>query len=270
MCIICYKPENVATPPKDVLETCYYNNPDGAGYAIWCNGDNYITYKKGFFSFASLYDSLMNEVITEKDRLAVHFRIATHGSIEAKNCHPFCVHDNTDIASSTEGYCKSVLLHNGILSAPYSSNKKVSDTLAFTLSLAKKERELIESGSLKDFIEKETRGNRILYMNAADDIIIKSGSWLYDKETGCFFSNGTYEDYYYTYKGYNWYNDDAPFLPICPYCGGYVKQLSVVNDLFECEQCCALCDSEGNELELYIVERKNAALYKGKNGSHDV
>lgn len=265
MCVICYKPASVSFPDRATLENCFYNNPDGAGYAVWRNGDNFVTYRKGFFLFDDLYNALMDENIQKEDIVAVHFRIATHGKVNAKNCHPFCVTDDKELVSSTEGFCKSVVIHNGILGKKYSSDKNVSDTLSFTMALAKQESKLINDGTIESFIKKETEGSRILYLNAYDNKVIMTGNWIYDKQTKCYFSNYSFE----IYDGFSSYYSGkyAPLYPICPQCGGFVKHISTLNDLWECEHCGALCDSDGVELELYSVDSSLDNLYKG---SYDV
>lgn len=276
MCIIAFKPSGAAMPSRDILENCFLNNPDGAGYAIKRAGGKSVYYSKGFFTFAEFYAAISAEKITPADVVGLHFRIATNGAVKSKNCHPFFVSNDAENVYSTQGVCKSVIFHNGILSKKYSYDKKISDTCLFTLALAKKEKSLIAKNALSSFIEKETEGNRILYIHADIEKPILSGNWIEDKETGCFFSNNSYSySYAYAYKGFSdyagkyggkWYswekgadtgiNVDAPDFNMCPYCGETVniKQISHTYDLWECDHCAELFDSYGNYIELKYYE----------------
>lgn len=260
MCVICYKPKGAKLPSRDTLETCFINNPHGAGYAIWRDGKKHLYYKKGFFDFDSLYTALLSEKINDKDIVGVHFRIATHGALEPKNCHPFFVSAEKESPFSVQGSCKSVLFHNGILNKKYSYKKDVSDTYLFTLALGTREKDLIARGedALKNFIAKETEGSRILYFHASEKTIIMSGNWEFDKDTGCYFSNNSYLPY--TWRSTSFYepitSKDQTFLA-CPDCGELhnFKCISRLHDLYLCGECGALFDSFGYPLEL--VDRQD-------------
>lgn len=256
MCIICFKPFGVAMPTKETLATCFAYNPDGAGYAIKRHKSNHVYFKKGFFDFEELYSALLAENIEKSDIVAVHFRIATNGGLEPKNCHPFLPSKNSELVYSVEGTVKSVLFHNGILSQKYSYSKSVSDTYLFSCALGKEEKKLIvKENAIKDFIEKETIGSRILYIHAGEGIIVKSGNWELDKETGCYFSNSTYKPDYYSRKWYG-FSCGASGVLTCPECGETIdiKMISRTYDLHECGQCGALFDSEGEEMELFYKD----------------
>lgn len=282
MCIIAFKPAGVAMPSRDILETCFLNNPDGAGYAIKRENSKKVYYIKGFFDFEELYNALTAENIGLNDAVGVHFRIATNGAIKAKNCHPFFISEEEINAYSVQGTCKSVLFHNGILSQKYSYDKKTSDSCLFARALAKKEKALIAKKAISAFIEKETEGSRILYFHADMEKPILTGNWVEDKETGCFFSNSSYsyvKSFSYNFPAYdfqgygygakNWKTwtsytgkelsrcdtktalmDD--FVNMCPYCGETIniKKISENYDLWECAECGELFDSFGNYVEL--------------------
>jgi glutamine amidotransferase len=66
------------------LQNCYDANPHGAGFA-WADAGK-INIMKGYFDFNALYDDLME---VSEHPVLLHFRMATHGSISVKNCHPF-------------------------------------------------------------------------------------------------------------------------------------------------------------------------------------
>lgn len=271
MCIICYKPQGVNLPSRDILKNCFDNNPDGAGIAILKHGSKSVKYVKGIFDFETLYEILTAENITKEDIAGIHFRIATNGAIEEKNCHPFYVSTDRKSAYSVNGTCKSVIFHNGVLSKKYSYDKKTSDSYLFALALAEKEKSLMAKGKLAQFIANETQGSRILYIHADLSQMILTGDWIEDKTTGCFFSNKSYS-YSAWDRMYQFYTprktpgkftawENSVFYPaesahngfssfMCPYCGDVVKikQISRTYDIWECGECGELFDSYGNFL----------------------
>ena len=258
MCIICFKPSGAALPTKETLETCFKYNPDGAGYAVKRANSRTVYFRKGFFDFEELYSALSAEKIEKDDICAVHFRIATNGALEEKNCHPFFPAENPELVYSIEGTVKSVLFHNGILPKKYSFSPAVSDTYLFSCALGKKEKKLIiKETAIKDFIERETEGSRILYIHAGEGIIVKSGNWEYDENTGCFFSNNTYKPFRYSSYANGWskhfYGGN---VLTCPECGETIdiKMISQTYDLHECGLCGALFDGEGEEMELFYKD----------------
>lgn len=261
MCIICFKPFGIPMPTREILETCFYSNPDGAGFAVWRDSGTSIYYRKGFFDFESFYDSVIAEKITKDDCAAFHFRIATNGALEEKNCHPFFVSSEKDCAFSTEGYCKSLIFHNGILSSKYSYDKKTSDTYLFTLALAKQEKKLLAQKSVEKFIQDETKGSQILYLHAGEDVTVASGDWLHDKETGCYFSNSSFKNnYHYYFDDFepSKYAKTVPSVLKCPGCGEdiHIRKISDIWDIYECGTCSDLFDSSGEEVELYFTGKK--------------
>lgn len=98
MCIAIFKPEGVKIE-KEVLENCFINNDDGAGYAVMLKRGMKV--KKGFFEFDRFYQSFSCHMDCQA---IIHFRIATHGTIEETSCHPFVIDK------------KVAVCHNGILS----------------------------------------------------------------------------------------------------------------------------------------------------------
>ena len=96
MCIIAYKPQNVAMPSKKLLQICFNNNPDGAGYMIASGGN--VIYRKGFMDFGGFYSSLTSAIkrYGEDVPYVLHFRISTQAGVNKQCCHPFPLSDDMD------------------------------------------------------------------------------------------------------------------------------------------------------------------------------
>jgi predicted glutamine amidotransferase len=121
MCIIVAKNANVALPYKKYLKNCYDNNNDGAGFAFFdTGGDEKLHVRKGYFSFNKLWADVRE--LGDKP-LLVHFRIATHGSVSADNCHPFLLENGVAMA------------HNGILSTVKELKEDMTDSESFGRSI---------------------------------------------------------------------------------------------------------------------------------------
>ena len=90
MCIIIHKPKgkelDVAT-----LKRCWNRNPHGAGFMFIQDGSVYGN--KGYMTYEDLTKGLADagflkdEKLTKKHAVTIHFRLASHGSIKASNCH---------------------------------------------------------------------------------------------------------------------------------------------------------------------------------------
>lgn len=112
MCIAIVKLKDKSIP-KETLEICSKNNPDGCGFAYSDNGKVYI---KKFMDFETFYEEYSK--VENKSTMLIHFRIATHGKVETKNCHPFKLNN------------RMALIHNGVISG-YGDKDKKTDTQDF-------------------------------------------------------------------------------------------------------------------------------------------
>lgn len=113
MCLAIYKPEGTEIPHEN-LKNAFDNHNDGAGFAWSANGVLYV--KKGIFNVKEVIDQY--EKVKQYPCL-IHFRKATHGKVDAANCHPFLFNDG-----------KLALIHNGILNIRCSIDG-LSDTAHF-------------------------------------------------------------------------------------------------------------------------------------------
>lgn len=174
MCIIVYKPQNVEMPAKTVWQNCWSANHDGIGLMYRDNGK--VQIKKGFMtleSFENALENLKKKADLNALDLVVHFRFATHGTVNPGNCHPFPVTENLKRMQEVELTATRALAHNGILHkyAPPKS-LKVSDTMYF---ISKNHKNL--SRTLKD-----TDGKFILMTGTKTQVFgqfVQEGGVLY-------------------------------------------------------------------------------------------
>lgn len=213
MCIAIGKLKGRALPSRDILETCWFNNPDGAGFAF--NHRNMVCTKKGFMTFDAFWDALCeyDKRYNLKDRgVLLHFRIATHGSHDATMTHPFPVQSDEGALKKIEYVSEFAAIHNGIItltSAEATKSKVLSDTAVFV-------RDYLYPLSMNrgwfyhDFniqlIEKLI-DSKMMVMNGNGDIIKTSG---FHETDGIWYSNTSYKDTW-TRKGkyarYDWDRD---------------------------------------------------------------
>jgi glutamine amidotransferase len=211
MCVIVTKEAGVRWPEKSVLENCFKANPDGAGFAAVY--DHKICVKRGFFAFDRLYDALLQY---ETCPVLLHCRIATHGSVSTRNCHPFLLKN------------KVALAHNGILRDQEVPKKDMTDSEAFGRQYI----EAFRRGELSDkriirLLEAAIGKYNKMALLTADGELIHVNKAGGCEEYGLWFSNDSYEPPACTWsyaRGYEY--DGEPFAckgcsckncMICPY-----------------------------------------------------
>lgn len=111
MCVLVVKPANVAMPSFDDLKAMYNKNPHGCGFCT----PNKI-YKS--LNFAKFMHELNK--VDDNEPCIIHFRLATHGSIKANNCHPF----KGKLKNGEDIY----FAHNGILNIRPKNDMTDSET----------------------------------------------------------------------------------------------------------------------------------------------
>lgn len=127
MCIILTCDRNVR-PDHDLIETCFWNNPDGAGI-MWVE-DGRVQTSKGFMDERSLERAI--DAVPTDSPLVIHMRIATSGGIDVGTCHPFPVCRDLETLHAANVECRAAVAHNGvILGEPTDDKLGVSDTVHF-------------------------------------------------------------------------------------------------------------------------------------------
>jgi len=164
MCLIIHKPKG-ETIEKWIIDSAKEYNPDGIG--IMSGGKVCRSMK---IKTAKVYDK-----INSLDNAAIHFRMATHGTTDIKNCHPFKLNGDT------------FLMHNGIMSKynpPKDSND--SDTATFVKEYCNPDIAINGKLNLR-FFEEAIRGQAIALMHKRGRITRHGSGW--NTYAGCIFSN---------------------------------------------------------------------------------
>ena len=195
MCIAIVKPQGTTITDK-CLETCFINNPDGAGIAYAKDGQLYIV--KGIFDVKQFISEIRKaEAIAEGDML-IHCRIGTSGKKDKNNCHPHIVNDSL------------VMIHNGILDIDVPLNSKVSDTVIFTEEYLKNlPKDFTKNKAIMKLIEFSIGSkNKFAFLNNKGESFIcnqKAGV----VEGGIWYSNETFRDNLYDFFYYDREQEEA-------------------------------------------------------------
>lgn len=184
MCVILVKERGIELPTKDVLESCWKRNPDGAGFMF--NDCDKVVIMKGFMTFDEFYLRLQtaNEFYHLKEKgLVIHFRIATSGLKDKGNCHPYPIsNDNLDLR---ESFITTELgiAHNGIIRDYNGTDKILNDTQLFIkndlFELNSLDKKFYKNVIFQSMIERLIDGSRLVFLNKKGDII-KLGNWFHN------------------------------------------------------------------------------------------
>lgn len=104
MCILMYFGPD-AMPIEEHLSNGCDNNPDGFGWAVVVYSENRIITGHSMVKRVAIDEFLATRKLYPHDSAIFHARIATAGSVNIDNCHPFKVNGRENM----------VLAHNGIL-----------------------------------------------------------------------------------------------------------------------------------------------------------
>ncbi len=189
MCLAIYKPANIK-PDWHRLENGMCFNSDGAGFAVAVDGQ--LIVEKGFFKFSDFKKAL--EPFGDHPMI-IHFRLATHGGKNKRNCHPFALAD----FGGPDDHEPVAVIHNGIFYQAANDDKNWSDTWHVC-------RDVLHPMWLSDpslFYKPEVialgdgfvgMSNKLVFLNSKGEFSIwgaSNGHW----DSGCWWSNRSYEDY---------------------------------------------------------------------------
>lgn len=133
MCIIASKPAGVDMPKENYISNMFNNNSDGAGLMYAVGGKVHI--EKGFMTlrdFNEKLEQLDREYCLKKLPLVMHFRVATHGEVNAENCHPFPITESEAMLKKRMCVTNIGVAHNGIINIK--PRAKISDTMEYIIS----------------------------------------------------------------------------------------------------------------------------------------
>lgn len=174
MCII-LTCESFVRPEYDLVDTCFINNPDGAGL-MWCE-DGRVQIAKGFTDTQSLFEAIESTPI--ESRLVIHMRIATSGGVDVGTCHPFPICERLEALHAANVECDAALAHNGVIAGmPTSKELGISDTVSF-VSLVVNDM-YVNEGITKSVcrrIKKAAPGNRFAIMTSDGEVYRMGAGW---------------------------------------------------------------------------------------------
>lgn len=195
MCIIAYKPENIAFPAKKTLAACFTNNPDGAGFMYAYAHRVHIL--KGFQTFAAFWSALKAARAVTGDGAAyvLHFRISTQAGTRPDCCHPFPISSNMDDLRALRTTCSIGLAHNGIIHAcsDYRPGITYSDTMQFIAqyaSLIIRRRTYYKSAAALELLRRLS-GSRLAILDGCGHCELIGDGWTADR--GVYYSNSSYK-----------------------------------------------------------------------------
>lgn len=260
MCMLCVIPPHTV-PTRDRLENSALNNPHGFGFAIAIPSENRILVEHTMDADESINRFLEARSQYPEGYAMWHARLATHGTTDINNCHPFRVgKDNL-----------TYLAHNGILPV-IETDAYRSDTRVFAEDVlpAIGGVSVLDNEQAWNILEDFTSGSKVcvITLNPAAKqqmYLLHAGKGWHD-ESGVWWSNDgckiagtrTYDGYgYYTstrdydYWGYGsskktdatnnvlGYNEDG-----CNVCESYFvsKRLQLCSTCYACQKCFMLYD----------------------------
>ena len=227
MCLIVYKPRGIKLPPDKEIAEAMDTNSDGFGYMYL--KDNYIHIVKGAMN-PNEVELLFNQLPDDINQLpmVMHFRLATHGSVNPANCHPFPITTDKGVLGLTELECKTAVAHNGIIPSKFVDAKYVKRVWVQGKKQPDDEDELSDTGLfVREYLAPM---GKAIFNQVVGKLLSTVGKMaILDAKRGCiligdftrdndrFYSNDTYKSrtsgYYRNgkdnhWKGYNADDDD--------------------------------------------------------------
>lgn len=207
MCVIAYKPTNIAFPEEQYLKNCFENNSHGAGFMYtW---ENEVHIKKGYKTYEAFKSALdkARKITGDNVPYVMHFRIATQG-YDVCMTHPFPLSGNMDKLKYLRCKCNIGVAHNGILDITSDGSKQYSDTMKFItdfLSLIIRGYDYYKDKRTVQLIENLIEGSRLAILDKNGTCSLFGEGWIQDK--GVWYSNTSYSYKKYVYNSFAWEDD---------------------------------------------------------------
>lgn len=196
MCIIAFQPHGKEIS-REILSRCWSKNPHGGGFT-YSNGERMIVVKE-LRSFEHYWKHLARHadaIQAAKSPVLHHFRWATHGKKDLRNCHPFLVDSKLSFA------------HNGIFTWIKDDNV-VSDTYIFNRDILKPlPKGFIYNQSIVTLLDDYVGYNKLVFLDVHGGHVIineKEGEW----SEGVWYSNSNYKETTYTGTSKSWSGHSA-------------------------------------------------------------
>lgn len=146
MCIIIVKPSGVELPSDNLLRAAAAVNRDGCGFMT----DDGVVYH-ALYRDLDLFLAVLRRCAPKEAAVAIRFRMATHGSVSLKNCHPFTYRGEL------------FMMHNGVL--PIESRHDLTDSEIYLRRVGGRlARHGLMSGEAARLFD--ARGNRFAVLDA--------------------------------------------------------------------------------------------------------
>jgi|DEB0MinimDraft_6_1074348.scaffolds.fasta_scaffold01229_18 hypothetical protein len=251
MCIAIYQDAG-STLTEQEIRNSWNANPDGGGLAYIDDCGKVCTFKsmklKGLLEE---YERVV-DMHGQHSPMLVHFRIATHGTVNEYNCHPFMVNKNI------------AMIHNGVIPVLIDKKDKRSDTRVFTEEyLPKLPKGWLDDDYLFDMVQEYIGHSKLVFLSTEN----RDRAYIANEHMGhwnpvktIWFSNKSYCSVSSMFSKYNpnakWqqpsmadstqgfdpytYEED-PAIGQCKFCTG----MSVYDGVcYECEICqsCSMTD----------------------------
>jgi len=187
MCIILTCEKNVR-PDYQLIEDCFFSNPDGAGL-MWVE-DGKVETCKGFTDPSTLMACIDN--VPMDTPIVVHMRIATSGGINTGTCHPFPIAKSLDVLHAPNTECDAAVAHNGVIVGMHTDDKLgISDTVSFVKDIIAPSFNGRVTKRIKKMIRNTAPGNRFAILTK-DGTVSRIGDGWETVSTGIQASNGSW------------------------------------------------------------------------------
>lgn len=187
---------------EETVKNSHYNNPDGSGL-VWVEHGKLMTYKtmEGWEVVYSKYLEIKNN--NPQTHIILHFRIATSGTVDLNNCHPFKV--NNDLA----------FVHNGVIYGLGDSKK--SDTNIFNQNyLQKLPSNFLKFDGIIKLIREYIGSSKLIFLDSSNNYTIINKKSGHEDKFGNWFSNYSYLD---SKEELNWWEEDKfDYIDKCDFC----------------------------------------------------
>ena len=238
MCIAIYKPKNINMPSIETLKTCFENNSDGAGIAIYNQSIKKWFVIKGLMKFKSFKKALENQKIKKTDIVILHFRIGTSGDKTAPFTHPFPISESEKALKELCYIAEDIIAHNGIIGI---GSDSLSDTQEYIKDVISPVIDHLPLEKIIHLVENTSQTGKLCL--AFQDKIFLTGDWIQDQ--GVFYSNSSYKPKKVYSFGYGKWDQKTITSSFQDYC--FPAEDLEVEDSLICDNCLSEIISEDVE-----------------------